>query len=103
MNKKLSKLILLCLLLAMAFTLVTPAAFADGEEPGDTTEQVDSNPNPDPPAPPAPDPDQGTTNPEQPTPPNQGSTQTPNQNTGTTQTADVPSTGGAGKSAEPAG
>lgn len=33
MNKKLSKLILLCLLLAMAFTLVTPAAFAEGEDP----------------------------------------------------------------------
>ena len=85
MNKKLRKLILLCLLLAMALTLVTPAAFAEEEEPGDTTEQVDSNPNPDPnpnpnpaPAPVAP------TNPEHPTPPNQGSTQTP----------DVPSTGG---------
>lgn len=76
MNKKLRKLILLCLLLAMALTLVMPAAFAEGEEPGDTTEQVDSNPNPDPPAS---DPN-----------PDQGSTQPPNQNTGTPQTPDAP-------------
>ena len=60
MNKKLSKLILLCLLLAMAFTLVTPAAFAEGEETPIT--QTEPNPNPAP-APAAP------TTPEQPTDP----------------------------------
>ena len=68
MNKKLSKLILLCLLLAMAFTLVTPAAFAEGEETPIT--QTEPNPNPAP-APAAPTTPEQPTDPTTPTTPNE--------------------------------